>query len=150
MKTNYDSIILCDKHQRPKHTNWKELRSFAFEDVKNPTMESTTKWCQPFPFDVPNFPLQSSGGPSTSSQVTLDPTGNIRDPYIPEHLPPFPPAHTFKRSASSRKRAAQQQLQGEERDNGVSRKSRRSSTIKSAQGSLAAIEDSIDSSLRTV
>lgn len=124
--------------QRPKNTNWKELRSFAFEDVKNPTMESTKKWCQPFPFDVPPFPVLSDSASGSKSALSVSDIASTKDPYIPSHLPPFPPAHTYKRSTSSKKR----NLEGESSDQ--PRKHSRTAAIKSAQNSLAIIEDSID------
>lgn len=134
--------------QRPKNTNWKEIRAFAFEDVKNPTLESTTKWCQPFPFEVQKFPVVSSSRDTINSNISLDPTGNIRDPYIPSHLPHFPPAHTYKKSSNSKKRSSKLK---EENNNSTSdeinqaNKIQKTSAIKSAQNSLATIEDSIDS-----
>lgn len=136
--------------QRPKGTSWKDLRSFAFEDVKNPTMESTTKWCQPFPFDVSNFPMQSAQS-SRHTTTTLDPASNAKDPYIPSHLPAFPPAHTYKKTSGSKKRSSKAQAasadEPEEDEAGPARKAKRSTTIKSAQKSLSAIEDCIDAGL---
>lgn len=142
--------------QRPKHVSWKELRTFAFEDVKNPTKESDKTWCQPFPFDVPNFPV-ASGREAASSSFSLDPSAASRDPYIPSHLPAFPPAHTLKRSSGGpKKRSADASKSGSSSDVGAggidselpSRKAQRRSAAKTAQSSLAAIEDSIDSGLR--
>lgn len=125
--------------QRPKNTNWKELRSFAFEDVKNPTMDSTKKWCQPFPFDVPSFPVAADSTSGSKSALSVGDTTTTKDPYIPNHLPAFPPAHTYKRS-SSKKRSSDGGAGSSEQP----KKQSRSAAIKSAQSSLAIIEDSID------
>ncbi len=134
--------------QRPKNTNWKELRAFAFEDVKNPSQENTSKWYQPFPFDVPPFPVATSVDAISSSSSLLGETGP-RDLYIPDHLPAFPPAHTYRRSTtSSKKRSLHQTKDGSEKEREkepVVHKAPRKESIKSAQSSLAAIEDSIDS-----
>uniref|UniRef100_A0A7S3HA90 Transcription initiation factor TFIID subunit 8 n=1 Tax=Spumella elongata TaxID=89044 RepID=A0A7S3HA90_9STRA len=132
---------------RPKNTNWKELRAFAFEDVKNPTQENTTKWYQPFPFDVPSFPVATSVDAISSSSLLGE--SGAKDLYIPDHLPAFPPAHTYRRStASSKKRNVHQTKDNSEKDRekeqGTHKVPRRES-IKSAQSSLTAIEDSIDS-----
>lgn len=109
--------------------------------MKNPTQESTSKWYQPFPFDVPAFPVATPSDAAASSSSLVG-EGTPKDPYIPDHLPSFPPAHTFKRS-SSKKRAFQAKDGEKDKERGV-RKAPRLETIKSAQSSLAAIEDSID------
>lgn len=133
--------MLHSIHQRPKHTNWKELRAFAFEDVKNPTLENTSKWYQPFPFDVPDFPVATPQDATTANNSLVG-DGGAKDPYIPDHLPAFPPAHTYKRSTSSSKKRSGAQAASEKEP--AARKAPRLESIKSAQSSLAAIEDSID------
>lgn len=133
--------MLHSIHQRPKHTNWKELRAFAFEDVKNPTLENTSKWYQPFPFDVPDFPVATPQDATTANNSLVG-DGGAKDPYIPDHLPAFPPAHTYKRSTSSSKKRSGAQAASEKQP--AARKAPRLESIKSAQSSLAAIEDSID------
>lgn len=79
--------------------------------------------------------------PSGASNSLVGENAMMKDPYIPDHLPSFPPAHTYKRSTSSKKRSLQGK-DGSERE--ALRKAPRLDSIKSAQSSLAAIEDSID------
>jgi hypothetical protein len=145
------------------------LRDFAFEDVKNPQIESATKWNQQFPFDVPNFPVSRPYDISVSStDASVISGSSARDAAgFPSFLPPFPPAHTYKRNSSSsaggggggggsgagtgtssrKRQLAQQQVsvKNEPREDEATKKVQRIANIKSAQNSLAVIEDSVDS-----
>mmetsp|Transcript_980 Transcript_980/g.1637 ORF Transcript_980/g.1637 Transcript_980/m.1637 type:complete len:229 (-) Transcript_980:1263-1949(-) len=151
---------------RPKNTNWTELSKFAFEDVKRPNLLSASKWCQPFPFEVPDFPIPQSSDAAASGDTTIatssddyddlgQPFSVICDAYIPEHLPPYPPVHTYKRTTSkiasssrngrnSTKRARTRDTQETDDAEVLTRKVQRSAHIKSAQQSLSIIEDSVD------
>lgn len=60
-------------------------------------MTSSTVWCQPFPVAIPNFPYKRR------RRETLQPVGESVPDHMPKHLPPFPPAHTYKRTQPPRK-----------------------------------------------
>ena len=127
-----------------------------FEDVKNPTMENSSKWCQPFPSDIAAFPAISNVAFNfvmTDSKSSND-SSRFRDPHIPSHLPSYPPVHTYNShhrsiSAVPRKRSAAQSSSTVEIDSDrrIARKlvhaNANIGTI-SAQKSLIIIEDSVD------
>jgi len=112
---------------------YKQLRDFAFEDVKNPNITSITKWCEPFPFIIPSFPVRQRIKLETKS---ID-VAHIREKNIPEHLPPFPPRHTYSRTF--KKRSLSTQEDGNKTDS--SSRKKRISAINSIQESLSKIED---------
>lgn len=60
-------------------------------------MNSSTVWCQPFPVAIPSFPAKRR------RRENLQPVGENVPEYMPKHLPPFPPAHTYKRTQPPRK-----------------------------------------------
>jgi len=96
---------------------------------------------------VPSFPVATSVDAISSSSLLGE--SGAKDLYIPDHLPAFPPAHTYRRSTtSSKKRSLQPTKDSSEKDrekDQVTHKAPRRESIKSAQTSLTAIEDSIDS-----
>lgn len=57
-------------------------------------MNSTTVWSQPFPVSIPNFPAKRR------RRELLQPIGESVPEWMPQHLPPFPPAHTYKNTRS--------------------------------------------------
>jgi hypothetical protein len=132
-------VMAAAESTRPKSTNWKELQSFAFIDVKKPEIKDKSKWNQPFPVDIPSFPIdQQFLQPFTEIEASLDDASSTRD-HVPSHLPPFPPAHTYKRSTStgSKKRPLVA-------PSSQSAKSKRVTDITSTQKSLSIIENSVD------
>lgn len=144
-------LIPCLEFGRPKSTQWKQLRDFAFEDVKNPTADNSTKWCQPFPTDISNFPVDMSGstGMAEADMKSLNDGSRIRDPFIPSHLPAYPPLHTYKhtRSAAGKKRSIGS-LSSSSNNNASNassdNKEKKRAGSSSAQKSLSLIEDSVD------
>lgn len=62
----------------------------------------------------------------------------VKDLFIPSHLPPYPPAHTYRRSQISKKRA---NTDGDQEK--ISRKKMLTSA-KKAQSSLIGLENSVD------
>jgi hypothetical protein len=119
------------------------LRAFAFSDevVHDDDGEKIAKWNQPFPFDVPKFPIDSAAeGLDDNINDLLPPSSTANDPTIPSHLPPFPHAHTYKKASSSRKRG----LTSGEGETFSSEKKTKTSTIKTARTSLAKLEASAD------
>ncbi|KAJ1426902.1 hypothetical protein B484DRAFT_450495 [Ochromonadaceae sp. CCMP2298] len=133
-----DVLLVLDS-TKPKGTNWKELRDFAFEDVKQPTLEGTSKWSQPFPFEVPSFPVSRPyyAVAEEDADALTGAESSTRDAFVPAHLPAYPPAHTYKRSLS-KKRAPKNDAASES-----NRKAQRTA-VRSAQQSLEMIENSID------
>lgn len=132
--------------QRPKSSSWKELSSFAFEDVKDPTGDNSKKWSQPFPIDIPSFPVLSGEDPNGSRYQS---SATFKDSFVPSHLPPYPPAHTYKRgTSSSKKRGLDQSVvqNGGQRDGKNTRK-KKIDAVKSAEQSLSMIEDSVDATI---
>eukprot|EP01041_Mallomonas_annulata_P002447 gene2447-4751_t len=90
-------VLAALEQARPANVSWKELRDFVFDDVKNPSIISENKWCAPFPFVVPSFPVRLKIKKETTN---LDEA--IRGPHIPSHLPPYPPEHTYRRTSKKR------------------------------------------------
>jgi len=132
-------VMAAAESTRPKSTNWKELQSFAFIDVRKPEIKDKSKWNQPFPVDIPSFPIDQPFQQSfTEIGSSLDDTSSTQN-HVPSHLPPFPPAHTYKRSTTtgSKKRPL---------TSSSSAKSKRVMDIKSTQKSLSIIENSVDDS----
>ena len=127
--------------KRPKSFSWRDLKSFAFEDAKNPSLVSNSKWCQPFPYDIPHFPVSSSH--SSSKNEYKNDSSSFKDSFVPQHLPSYPPAHTYKK-ANSKKRNVKDiySTDGDHKDGKPVVK--KISAIKHAQESLTKIEDSID------
>ncbi len=98
------------------------------------------KWHQPFPFDVPHFPLDE-GNEVYDDVNDVRGYSTSKDPTIPSHLPAFPHAQTYKKQASSRKRShAEVSAEGAP----SAEKRAKSNVVKSARQSLAQLEDSAD------
>lgn len=109
-----------------KKSSWKELRDFAFE------ADGTPKWSQQFPHDVPNYPARQLTSQADTS--ALEEEGPVRDTHVPPHLPHYPPSRTYKRSYGKKRSAP------DEKDD----RTKRITTIKNVQASLAKIENSAD------
>lgn len=130
--------------------DWKRLRTFVFEDAAGSSLpETTTKWNQPFPLEIPFYPVEAPKDHSTSTQI-LDPSLCIRDAFVPSHLPLYPPTHTYRKTkiqpgdivkVESKKRS---HGDGSSDINKERRKMLKNSSIQSVQNSLTLIEDSID------
>jgi hypothetical protein len=80
---------------------WKDLRDFAFSDVKHPEIDP--KWNQPFHLDVSEFPIKKSEKRSRDPPIP-EFENKEKDEFqsIPAYLPPFPPKHTYKRSVKAK------------------------------------------------
>lgn len=76
-------------------TSWKELRTFAFGTDKTAGQDASSVWKQPFPLDIPLYPVRIK--PKTQPR----PSEQLSDgaQKIAKHLPPFPPSHTYQRSS---------------------------------------------------
>lgn len=119
---------------KSKPDSWKNLRDFAFENVKNPTQESNVRWSQPFPHTVPDFPERQKR--RHDEHISSD---RIRGPHVPSFLPPYPPLHTYKRSIQSVKKVS---VKVEDED--PSQRKKRLANIKGLEESLVKIENSAD------
>ena len=126
------------------------MRDFAFDDVKKPNIVSNSKWNQPFPYEVPDFPLACSKVVQKEN-IRLPKEPAVKDAFIPSHLPAYPPAHTYKRLQQiSKKRTAESLLTSTGDDKaGIpssrpSKTQRKANNLKSTHQSLKIIEDSID------
>jgi len=104
--------------------------------------QSSAGWHQPFPRSVPQFPVrQRAKGEDTGALIGEK---VVRGAHVPDHLPAYPPQHTYQRSAaagvvrSSRKRAAA--LATKEKEAQRVKREAASSISKS----LAKIEDCAD------
>lgn len=103
--------------------------------------QGSAGWHQPFPHPVPQFPVrQRATGEDTSALIGEK---AVRGAQVPEHLPAYPPRHTYKRSGadgarSSRKRAAA--VAAREKEGQRVKREAMSSVSKS----LAKIEDCAD------
>lgn len=126
-------IIYALEQTRPSSTNWKELRDFAFVNVKEPDMrddDGGTKWRMPFLHKVPPFPVHVRRSEAPVSENVTE-----KRPEIPDHFPPFPPVHTYKRSDTKSKK----RNRSENSSHSASKKS-----VQSVQKSLSRIEDAAE------
>lgn len=114
--------------------------------MKNPKTVSSSKWNQPFPYEVPVFPIDGSKAKVIDYRLPSEQA--VRDPYVPLHLPAYPPAHTYKRIQQiSKKRVSGNTEVSENTNSSVPPKvkQRKGNNLKSIQQSLSIIENSVDS-----
>ena len=115
--------------------------------MKKPNIVSNSKWNQPFPYEIPDFPLASSKVVQKEN-IRLPKEPALKDPFIPSHLPAYPPAHTYKRLQQiSKKRTAESlTLPGDDKASSSrpNKTQRKANNVKSTSQSLKIIEDSID------
>lgn len=101
-------LIMCLDRLLPEATNWGELRDFAFEKVEQDDEGSynlSPRWVQPFPSSVPAFPAKRRDTSMTPEYVAGDAGPDRRREHnIPSHLPAFPPHHTYKNTASGKRK----------------------------------------------
>ena len=121
---------------------WDKLRDFAFENVKEPTL-SSTRWNQPFPHEVPDFPERQK---RRHDERSFTHENRIKAAHVPEFLPPYPPLHTYKRTVPSGKKRVQSNVVSEIDSEAVQR-AKRQATIKSVEESLLKIESSADGNI---
>ncbi len=97
-------------------------------------------WRQPFPHMVPQFPVRHRTRVEDAGAIIGEKV--VRGAHVPEHLPAYPPQHTYKRSNTdgngSRKRAAA--AAAKEKESQRVKREAASSISKS----LAKIEDCAD------
>jgi hypothetical protein len=103
-KLGVQDVVVALNKLVPEATSWRELRDFGFESVQNPGEAKDTlvpRWVQPFPSSVTEFPVNKR-------DVTMVPEYDgkcVRGANVPNHLPPFPPEHTYKRTENKKKRS---------------------------------------------
>jgi hypothetical protein len=153
-------VVKYFPYQSTVSTKWSDLRNFAFsndhlpdEDDENAEdNEHTARWNQPFPFDVPAFPVDSLNDSSfnlNDTSTNLLPPSAV-DPSIPSHLPPFPHSHTYRKhqssssSSSSRKRSSNDMNLTSSSNSTTDKRPKNLSVVKSAKASLARLEESAD------
>ena len=125
-----------------KPDSWDKLRDFAFENVKDPTLASETKWCQPFPHEVPDFPERQK---RRHDERLYSHEIRIKAAHVPDFLPPYPPLHTYKRTVPSGKKRVHSSTVsdgGIEEDPSI--RAKRVAAVKSVEESLTRIESSAD------
>lgn len=86
--------------------SWKTLKDFGL-DVDEKQGAGTAKWYQPFPFDVPEFPINKPATYSfdtTSLDIDRSKSKHDGDAFVPSHLPPYPNSHTYQSQQPSKKR----------------------------------------------
>ena len=131
-------LSFYDFKKKPR-VEWRELRDFAFVDVKDPAKqdEDGTKWNQSFLYDIKPFPVRTTRS-DTSNIPFEDPnlTEDIR-PGFPKFAP-FPPMHTYKQTENNPKKRSRGS------SDTISSKSRHASSVKSIQKSLSRIEDAAE------
>ena len=114
--------------KKPKVYTWRDLKEFATPS------NSSEGWNQPFPHEVRPFPEKSNRriqkiqhtNESQATQISLN---------IPTHLPPFPPAHTYKKKQSGLKRKNVESTES---------RNKRLETSRSLKETVAKIEDIVD------
>ncbi|RYH07266.1 hypothetical protein EON65_41930 [archaeon] len=86
-----------------------------------------------------DVPLTDSVEPAFMAEVGV--AKDNRDPFVPSHLPAYPPKYTYSR-ISSKKRPLDSQAKAEAK--ALESKEKKQQQVKSARHSLAKIEDSVD------
>ncbi len=137
--TTYDRFL-----QRPLSVSWKDLKVFALDDDLGSGEEGdkVEKWCQPFPFEVPAFPVDAPSSEAVDTGLLAEAFSSAKDPFVPSHLPSYPAAYTYKRS-STKKRGHESVSRTAGEASSVE-KDKRVAIMKSARQSLTKLEDSID------
>jgi hypothetical protein len=92
VQVGFQDVLTVLGSSRLKDSRWQDLREFA-----SPS-NGSQGWNQPFPYDVPTFPKASK-----KSYTSNDSSSSSTRAYVPTHLPPFPPSHTYKMKAGKRK-----------------------------------------------
>ena len=113
------------------------MKAFAFspESTFNIDEDGSFGWNQPFIFDVPSFPIDTSDGDRDDAANEILPS-SAKDSFVPSHLPPYPHSHTYKKSSGHNKRHHEGEHHKDKRP--------RQSTLKSAKESLTKIEEATD------
>jgi hypothetical protein len=74
-------------------TKWKYLQDFVSGDQSE--SNCVEKWCEPFPFEVVEFPLKRKAEDLSQS---IEGSNEESVNEFPQHLPPFPAKHTYKKT----------------------------------------------------
>ena len=102
-------------------------------------------WHQPFPFSVPTFPVKQVIKRDDTSAAIGEKI--IRGAHVPEHLPAYPPQHTYKRGGAGASGGSDRV--GKKRAAAMAAKEKESQRVKreaasSISKSLSKIEDCAD------
>jgi hypothetical protein len=95
----------------PFDVSWKTLKDFGLEVDDAKSGANSTKWDQPFPFEVPEFPIQKSstaafGFETDSGRENIKHDG---DTFVPSFLLPYPSSHTYQSQLGKKRRAEEVQ-----------------------------------------
>jgi hypothetical protein len=96
----------------PFSVRWRDLKDFSLDAEENETVNSSKpKWHQPFPYEVPHFPIEQSSSVDQPDLINLvEPTANkfAGDTFIPDHLPAYPHPHTYQHQLMKKKRTIEE------------------------------------------
>ena len=102
--------------------------------MKNPDINPN--WNQPFHHEVKDFPIKPNPSKRRRNEQTSSSGSasyNNKPPYIPEHLPNFPPRHTYSSTVHKSKKSKTHEQQ-DLKDKTVTK-----NAVKSIQATLSKI-----------
>jgi hypothetical protein len=111
-------------------TDWKTLYAFGLDKSKN-------CWEQPFSFGINPFPMVDTTDTMDFDSITG--ARPAREAFIPKHLPPYPPSHTYARK--TKKRASETATTSAA---AATSKRPKQTIAKDALNALSTIEDTAD------
>eukprot|EP01033_Poteriospumella_lacustris_P015244 gene15244-gene16111 len=121
----------------PFDVSWKALRDFGLEVDESKQGENSAKWDQPFPFEVPKFPVcKPLALPFSDTDLTREKNKHDDDAFVPAHLPPYPSSHTYQSQLGKKRRSEEVQAL----DENVPKKPKPTLNTKHARESLMKLE----------
>lgn len=124
--------------QGPFDVSWKALRDFGLEVDESKQGENSAKWDQPFPFEVPMFPVcKPLALPFSDTDLTREKNKHDDDAFVPAHLPPYPSSHTYQSQLGKKRRSEEVQAL----DENVPKKPKPALNTKHARESLMKLEN---------
>lgn len=81
----------------------KDLGASSSSGTTGSKGDNKAAWRQPFPHLVPKYPVKQKAKIDSSRLLSEDGDGaNARPAFVPGNLPPFPPAHTYKKDKATK------------------------------------------------
>ena len=108
--------------------------------MKNPTLQSLSRWSQPFPQNISDFPVRQTR--RHDEHISIH-DHRIRGAHVPVHLPPYPPVHTYKRTIPVNNKKRTHSSQSGPSGDESNRRQKRLLAIKSVEESLIKIESKV-------
>lgn len=114
------------------------MRDFGLEVDESKQDENSAKWDQPFPFEVPKFPVYKPlAQPYSETDLSREKNRHDDDAFVPAHLPPYPSSHTYQSQLGKKRRNEEVQALEEN----ATKKSKPALNTKHARESLLKLEN---------